>query len=174
MKHKSPIQLSIHKIFWVLGISFLLVCSTFGAISKLFFSSSNGLEISPFIQFGLGLVQLVSTVFLLQDQRRRWGIAICCAFLVFALWWGREYASGLLFSFFGCCVCLYVWNQPKDTPTVPIQEEDSRSVSLKIDGEISVTEGTREANVDTPQRKELWMESANEKDIMDWLHEEDG
>ena len=173
MTKKTPVLLSIHRMLWVLGVSFLLVCSTFGAISKLFFFSKNGLDIAPNIQVSLGFVQLVSVALLLQQHRRKWGIGICfVVFSGFTVWWGLANVSGLLFSFFGLCVCLFVWNQPKDVPTVT--REGLLSVSLQIDGEITVTEEKQEADLETLQRdKELWMESANEEDIMNWLYEEE-
>ena len=174
MKSKSPVLLSIHRGFWVLGISFLLVCCTFGSISKLFYFSTNGLDLTPSIQIGLGCIQLVSGIMLLQNQRRRWGIFLCGAvFFGFALWWGMDNISGLLFSFFVLCVCFFVWKKPNDISTVPKQAE-ALSVSLEIEGDIIVTEGDKEDDLVTKKRdEELWIESADKEEIMNWLYEED-
>ncbi|MEC7985618.1 MAG: hypothetical protein VX278_10680 [Myxococcota bacterium] len=163
---KSP--LGFLKFRLILGIGLLVLACTFGAISKLFYPTRNGLSIPTSLQYCIGTIQLACIILLLREKWRRWGVMLCAilfaAFVSISRW---DNPSSTLFSILGLGVCASLWGRRLEPNVSMVRESKAaKSIPIKLDIPIVVEEGKPE-----DKKANLWMETADEKDILDWLYE---
>ena len=168
---KNQSLFTVLKLSWLIGFYFLVLCCTFGAISKLLYPTSNELSIPISLQYIIGSMQLSCVILLLREPWRYKGLLLCTfLFSMFFLNGSIDRPFELLFSLIGFCICITLWSCRFDD-TVPIkknQKDDETSIAISLEGAVIIEE-----NRETEEKKNLWMETANEKDIMSWLHESD-
>lgn len=156
------------RLFWVCGLIFLVVCSLFGGVSKVFYPSLNGLDLSIGLQRTIGVVQLITAFLLFWKPNRRLGLFLAgCGFLLFAVWVNTSSSSTLILLLIGFSVsctlyfCEFNFNPPK-------KEEESHPEEL-LTGTFSVECDAEVESIEEPKKESLWMDQLDKDDLMDWV-----
>ena len=156
------------RLFWVCGLMFLVVCYLFGGVSKVFYPSLNGLELSIGIQRTIGIVQLITVFLLFWKPYRRLGILLTgCGFLMFAVSVNTTDIPTLILLLIGFGVSCTLWfcrfnfHPDEKEPEPSIEELATGCVSVESNAEVEI--------IDEPQKDSLWMDGLDKDELMNWV-----
>lgn len=160
------------RTFWVCGLMFLLLCSTFGGISKVMYPMTVELDISEWVQRLIGGIQLVTAVLLLWQPLRRLGIALAGVnFLGWIIWLNVTNIPMVLFCLFCLSIssvllfCKFNFYPPEKEQEPSIEEMATGSVSVESDAEVEI--------IEDPPKESLWMDGIDKDGLMKWVFGDD-
>ena len=158
----SPVQNRLLNLIWFIGLGFLILCCTAGAISKFLYPNTTNISVSIGVLYFIGGLQTLAIILLLKEKWRQKGALLCMLLFVgFALLWNIQYVTGMLFSIFAALISAFVATYK----TREIQEKEE---------DLSTTVELNQLVVETKETEsELWMEKANHDDIMKWVFDSD-
>lgn len=156
------------RLFWVCGLMFLVLCSLFGGVSKVFYPSLNGLELSMGIQRTIGVVQVFAAMLLFWKPYRRLGILLAgCGFLMVAVSVNTTDIPTLILLPIGFCVSCALWfcrfnfHPPEKEPEPSIEALATGCVSVESNAEVEI--------IEEPQKESLWMDGLDKDELMNWV-----